>query len=373
MAYIGAHFADPGELQFRKVDVQYSHLPDWVGLTGFQPRYDIENQSGLKKYELTYAYPEEVKASTSKGKVSVTYTFHSGGDLLRELRLRQSVWMRIEANEESPFDELHSQFIYPLQNLLTMATARPNSLVNVSVYSAAKTATRADGTVRELPVQVIFPLAYHGVEPGRRLMPDDMLFTLQDVAQNFSGVIERWLEVADELDSVCNLFFGVQYSPRMYLEHQFLNMVQATESYHRRRHTNQVLPEVEHRNRIDSILATSEERYREWLAEKLKWSNEPSLRHRIRELIEIADGVISALAPDKEPFIQKVVDTRNFLVHQDPCLEDKAAEGAELYRLTQTLSFLVQTCFLRELGLSPERCVELFRKNRRYVYAMREA
>jgi len=373
MAYIGAHFADPGELRFHKADVEYSHLPDWVGLTGFQPSYDIENQSGLKKYQLAYVYPEKVKASTSKGKVSVTYSFRSGGDLLREVRLRQSVWMRIETNKELPFEELHSQFIYPLQNLLTMATARPNSLVNASVYSRAKSATRANGTVRELPIQVVFPVAYHLIEPGKRLMPDDMLFTLQDVAQDFRGVIERWLEVADELDSVCNLFFGVQYSPRMYFEHQFLNMVQAAESYHRRRYSKQVLPEEEHRNRIDSILTTSEGRYREWLAVKLKWSNEPSLRRRIRELIDVADRVISALAPDKESFIQKVLDTRNFIIHHDPSLEGKAAQGAELYQLTQTLSFLVQACLLGELGFSAERCVELFRRNRRYVYAMREA
>lgn len=373
MAYIGAEFADPAEPQFHKLQVQYSRLADWVGVSGLRTRLSVKNEHRLDKYELTYAFPEKVKATTAKGKVSVTYTFQSEGDLLREVKLRQSVWMQIELQEELPFEEWHSQFIYPLQNLLSLATARPNSIVDVVVYSRQKTVSVGKDDVRERPIEVIFPTRYHEIEQGKPLMPGDMLFALPDVADDFGTVIERWLGVADELDSVCDLFFSVQYSPKMYLHHQFLNVVQAAESYHRRRRGNEALPEEEHKSRIDSILATTEERYREWLAEKLKWSNEPSLRHRIKELIDVTDEVVSPLVPSKTSFIQKVLDTRNFLIHQDASLEAKAARGVELYQLTETLSYLVQACLLRELGFSSERCVELFRRNQRYVFAMRQA
>jgi len=372
MAYIGAHFTDPQEIQFHKARVQYSHLPDWVRLSGFHMQYAVRNQVGLDKYELTYTLPEEVKATTAKGAVSVTCAFHTRDDLLGEVNLRQSVSVRIEAQEAQPFDGWISQFIYPLQNFLSLATARPNSIFDLVVYSEQKTVNGPNGNV-ELPIEVVFRTVFHEAKPHKPLFPDDMLFTLQDVRDDFSEVIGRWLEVADELESVCNLFFSVQYKPEMYLEQRFLSMVRAAESYHRRRFSNQVLSEEEHRNRVDYVLAQTPEKYRNWLAEQLQYSNEPSLRRRIKELINTADEVVSPLIPDRKSFIQKIVDTRNFLTHYDPSLRDRAARGAELYQYTQTLSFLVQMCFLRELGLSSQRCVELFRRNQPYLFAMGQA
>lgn len=370
-AYIGAHFADPQEIRFHKTRVQYSHLPDWVRLSGFHTQYTVRNQVGFDKYELTYTLPEEVKATTAKGTVSVTYAFHTRDDLLGEVNLRQSVSARIEAQEAQPFEEGLSQFIYPLQNFLSLATARPNSVLDVVAYSDQKTVNGPNGKV-ELPIQVVFRTVFQEAEPHKPLFPHDMLFTLQDVSDDFSEVIGRWLGVADELDSVCNLFFSVQYKPEMYLEQRFLNMVRAAESYHRRRFSNQVLSEEEHRNRVDYILAQTPEKYGNWLVEQLQYSNEPSLRRRIKELINTTDEVVSPLVPDRKSFIQKIVDTRNFLTHYDPSLRDGAVRGAELYQYTQTLSFLVQMCFLRELGLSSQRCVELFRRNQPYLFAMRQ-
>lgn len=372
MAYIGAHFANPEEIRFHKVQVRYSHLPDWVRLSGFHTQHTVRNQIGLDKYELTYTFPEEVKATTAKGTVSMTYAFHTGGDLLREVNLRQSVSMRIEAQEAQPFEGWLSQLIYPLQNFLSLATARPNSILDLVVYSEQKTVNGPNGNV-ELPIEVVFRTVFHEAEPHKPLFPHDMLFILQDVRDDFSEVIGRWLEVADELDSVCNLFFSVQYKPEMYLEQRFLSMVRAAESYHRRRFSNQVLSEEEHRNRVDFILAQTPEKYRNWLAERLQYSNEPSLRRRIKELISVVDEVVSPLVPDRRSFIQKIVDTRHFLTHYDPSLRDRAARGAELHQSTQTLSFLVQACFLRELGFSSQRCVELFRRNQRYLFALRQA
>jgi hypothetical protein len=171
----------------------------------------------------------------------VFFGFNYGGEGSRELNLRESVGIQIETPEALSLEDSYFGYIYPIQNLLTLATDAPNSIDGVAVF------VKKDS--RELPLQVYFRTGYGEVQ-GRHLHPSGMLFLLEDIAASFSAHIERWLKIADALDSVLDLFFGTRYNPRMYPENRFLNVVQAIEAYHRRRIGGLVLPEEEHQERI---------------------------------------------------------------------------------------------------------------------------
>ena len=68
-----------------------------------------------------------------------------------------------------------------------------------------------------------------------RLYPYDMLFTFKDISDRFEILLKNWFEKADTLGPVYDLYFGTLYNPRMYLQHQFLSLIQAIEVYHRRK------------------------------------------------------------------------------------------------------------------------------------------
>ena len=157
----------------------------------------------------------------------------------------------------------------------------------------------------------------------------------------------------------------------MYLESKFLNIAQAAESYHRRRCKNEVLPKPEHDARIKAILSNTPEEYKKWLREKLNFSNEPTLQDRLMDLLDKTKKVMNPLVKDHAKFAKKVRDTRNYFTHWNTDLQDKAAQGEELFRITQTLLFMLQACLLMELGCTPERCAELISKNKKYQYAVR--
>ncbi len=375
VAYIGAHFSEPSQIRFHSADLQYSELSEWVGLSGFKTEHAFEEE-GLRQHGVKYTAPKEVTITTKKGTLSIRFTFQSSGDRLREVKLGQTVWISIDAQEELSVDDWHAQFITPLQNFLTLATDKPNSIVDAFVYSKLKTLTMTDDEVIERPIHVIYRTAYRGAEHGQRLFPGDMLFTFNDIANRFPAIIDRWLEISTELDSICNLFFSVQHAPNMYMEQKFLSIVQAVESYHRRRIRNHELSEEEHRARLTSITSATPAKHREWLNRRLLYSNEPSLRERLKELIDLMDGVelpTNAVTTTKEAFIQKVLDTRNFLVHYDPSLKRRSAEGHTLYLITQVLSLLLECCFLRELGYTPEQCAQSITRTLRWKRVANEA
>ena len=358
----GPHFTHVDELRFRKVEVQYDHLPEWAGITGFQ-EHSYEDEHGRQRYRFEFVRPEPVVATTESGIVSVGFGFGYRGSVLREVSLSQSVSILIEVPEPLSFEDLYLRFIQPFRNLLTLATGKPNWTTNVEV--------RVENGSSSRPSQVFFRTGHCQPTAKKGLPLSDMLFSLSDIGADFEVVVARWLSVAQDLDSVSNLFFGVQYSPEMYLEHQFLNLVQAAEVYHRRRVGNEALKRDEYKRRRKLVLESAPSGCKQWLKGQL--SNEPHLEQRIKELTDETGAVLLPLVREAGQFAKRVARTRNYLTHYNPQLRSRAVQDARLYELTRSLSFLIQACFLRELGLSAEQSASFFQRNSGYRFALTQA
>jgi hypothetical protein len=362
---VGAHFNDATDLRFRMFSVRYSHLPDWVRTSGFE----VKKYFDQHRFEVAYSLPSDLETETSIGVVSISFTCNTSGDGIEELNLYQSVWMEVKADKEYSFLDLDHRYIRPLKNLVSLATTRPNTILELLVFSEEVFSEYEDGRRVETPIQFFFEQSYFEPRREKLLIPDHMLFTVHDIADEFPSVMERWFSVSEELDSVCNLFFGVQSRPSLNLENKFLNVVQAVETYHRRRMTNEVLPKAEHKRIKSAVLTRVDTEHREWLEGLLAYSNEPRLEHRIREITEKGYEAITPLITDKEEFAKRVKDTRNYFTHYDKRLRNRAAKGAELFWLTQKLSYLLQACFLLELGLPIEKCAQLLHRNQSFIAA----
>ena len=361
--FVGGHFQEPNELRFRRLAVRYSHLPDWVRMSGFSVTRKWEEH----KVEIVYELPQEVKAETSKGTISLSFSGQTKGDGIERMNIEQSVWLEVEIGEEVELQTLFRQYISALQNFLTLATTKPNSIVELQVFSPLVYMEKQNNERIETPIQVLFRQKYSKDLPHKLLIPDYMLFAFGDIVEEFEFIIDNWLNIAQELDSVCNLFFGVQYTPRMYMENEFLNIVQAMESYHRRRMKNEVQPQTEYERRIETILSRVDAQDSEWLKGVLAYSNEPRLEQRLNELLERVQAVVSPVIDDTAKFAKKVKNTRNYLTHFDKRLERRAARGSELFWLTRKLSYVLQVCLLLELGLSLDKCATLLHRNQSFI------
>jgi len=361
--FVGGHFQEPNELRFRRLAVRYSHLPDWVRMSGFS----VTRKSEEHKVEIVYELPQEVKAETSKGIISLSFSGQMTGDGIERMNIEQSVWLEVEIVEEVELQTLFRQYVSALQNFLTLATTKPNSIIELQVFSPLVYMERQNDERIEIPIQVLFRQKYLKELPHELLMPDYMLFVLEDVFDDFEVIMDNWLNMAQELDSVCNRFFGVQYTTRMNLQNEFLNIVQALESYHRQRMKNEVQPRVEYKRRIEAILSRVDTQDRHWLREILAYGNEPRLEQRLNELLEKVHAVVSPVIDDTAIFAKKVKNTRHYLTHLDKSKKRKAARGAELYWLTRKLSYVLQACLLLELGLSLDKSAALLHRNQSFI------
>lgn len=160
------------------------------------------------------------------------------------------------------------------------------------------------------------------------------------------------------------------YKPSMYLEHKFLNLIQAIESYHRRMHNGKYLSDNNYvqiyEKLIEAIPKDTDESFRENLKQRLKYHNEFSLWKRLKEVLGMCGDVTKLLIHNNKKFIKDVVEMRNFLTHYTKDLETKIQEDERLIDFFLQLKFILEICLLIELGIRMEKIRFLISRNRRY-------
>lgn len=289
----------------------------------------------------------------------------------KEACIKQEAFFSLEFPEEASFDEV-LKFIHIFQILLSLLTSE--IVYPIKILGNSENAINIiENKKFHKPIEIIYQLSLPHVKDKKSVYPFDMLYPYTYIKNKIETTFNNWLEKAELLEPVYNLYFGNIYSGDMYLEFQFLSLIMALEVYHRIKFGNEDIPAEEHKERIKHILTNTPEKYRKWLKEKLKYSNEPSLRKRIKDIYDNVKniGYITALFPKKKDFkdfVNEVVNTRNYFAHYDQSLKKRASKETELYWLTQKLKALVEICLLKEIGFLDTEIDNIFQNNRKYEW-----
>jgi hypothetical protein len=223
--FVGAQFGRAEDVGFERLIVEYLHLGEWTGASGFEIKApkDLEVDPLVVEYRL----PEPVTARVGdQYEVSLRFWASLDGPPGRrtEATVTQTAGLVVKSPEKRPLEDI-MEIAYRLQHFLSLGVRR--SVYPVSVWGAM-------GTPGEVvPVEIHYrPLGMTG-DTGRPRQRN-MLFSLRDLPEGFGPAVARWLERAEILDPVYRLYLGTVYNPESFLEQQFLNLVQALEVYHRR-------------------------------------------------------------------------------------------------------------------------------------------
>jgi len=376
MALVGAHFDSTEKMMFNRVDVQYPLLADWAGVSGITPKYRFEGKC-VRGCEVNYEWPEEQIVPLKEGTLRITYGVQTGGDLLREFKVRHSTLMRFDCTLPKSFEELYREIVCPMQYFLCLATGESNYPTSLTVYSPLHTIELPQREREPIPIEVRWSGMHAGEYQSERIHSDSMRFQLKDVKAQCARLISRWFELSHELGEILGLFYNTLHTPHMYLEYEFLSVMQALEAYHRFRKNNCENPPEEHEKRLDEILKAVPEPHKCWLKEKLAFSNEPSLHKRLRELLDnhylVMADLVGSTDDSINRFVTRVKDTRNYLIHHNDRLRNKVLTGAQLFSATRVLIFLFEACLLEDLGFSEESINRMFRPSPRYQHEVRRS
>lgn len=376
VVFEGHHFEKEEDIIFDSLSLNYSHLEEWMRITGFKFKLETDSENHLTKNEVSYSFPQKIEAKVDKLNISFDYDFTSGGDRIKEVNLKQTTFIKIEPRKPIYFNDYRRNICYHVQNFLSLAIGRAIYPLIIKGKTKACKTELSDGRVVYDDILVFYPTKDLS-NLSKKLHPFDMLFSFGDISNNFEKYLRNWLSKSKVLQPVYDLYFGTLYNPSMYLQHKFLSLIQAIESYHSRVYGGKYLSDNDYMPTREALLKVvcqkiNDDDFRKSLKEKLKYLNEFSLQKRLKEILKKCGDVINLLIQDNEEFIEDVKNTRNFLTHYDKNIERKAKSGQELYMLVQKMKFVLEICFLIELEMSVETIKALVSRNQRYLYLAKQ-
>lgn len=350
---VGHHFHSEEAATFVSARAGFTSFEEWAGHRPF----DLAAPD-----EARYAPIEPVTAEVEAlgARLAIGSESSRGGDGIRTLRLDHKVFVDIEPEERKPLG-WYREILTSLQDLLTLLVGRPVYPRSMEVQVNTGGSGRSDVFVGQ---GLRLPRDQGAASAEGLVRPSDVLVPLPQIRARLPEMFENWFAKRDLLASVYELFLGALFNPKTYPDFQFLSLAQALETYHRRTNPDaRYLPEreyaeVRYPEVVSSLPSSLTGPLREKLKSTLKYANEWSLRKRLKELVGAVP--ITGIAGDDPAFVERVVDTRNYLTHYTEELERKALRGSELMETVEEMRRLLAFLLLRELGLdAAEVCVQI--------------
>lgn len=198
------------------------------------------------------------------------------------------------------------------------------------------------------------------------------LFKYNDVKENLESILNNWFEKEEKLKTIIS--FHLVNFERLYLDTKFINSVQTLEIFHRRFYEGAKIDQElysDNTKKIKQFIIENikDEEVKSFFLNKFNHGNEYNLGRRLKELINgLSQDVKIFLignSENRDRFIQKVVETRNYLTHFDytnkkMVLEEPIGKFYAAYRMKVILIFIV----LKELGLEEELIFKKVKEHR---------
>ncbi|MGE5565887.1 MAG: HEPN domain-containing protein [Parcubacteria group bacterium] len=350
---VGCHIQSLDDELFDRSEINFDGLNEWLGDRVHQETFERNPWRVTivcESAERPLGRVSAIGASVSAATVAVTHRERLRGFNVTALpnisigadRPRSVVW--------------HLEQTDCVRRLAALCAGRHLPTISVRLFGPEKQI--AEGVTVPGEYDVLYRVVGDRQRKGAR--SDTPIFSASELLDENIDALERWFAVADELKPTIDLLFTYLSSNSLYVESAFLLVVQALEVFHRLTDPTSIMDEDKYDEVRASLLAaipkgTSSD-MREKLTSTLLYSNEPSLRQRLKRTITQLNAVYGP-APFgfDQATIGKVVDTRNYYTHYSAQLRARAVKGAQLHSLTQRFVPLLFVLLFSQLGLSNER------------------
>jgi len=341
----GFHFASIEALLFRSYQIRLPYLDTWLKHNPF--RHSVLDE-GSEQWH--YIRPENIEINlpdkdlclvlggarnsiANSDPPSVSVTYHTG--------------IVVKRSDEgiAPLDWLQEQTFYFIE-FLSLLLGRP--LWRISIRLVTEDSELCNLIFRQT------------IERG----PDqihtlDVLVPFQDIKENFTNIIEKWFQVANACAPAIELLAGFRSDRSGFLQNKLLMLTTAFEVFHRRTQNGIYMLAKDYQSQyetmVQNIPGNIGKDHRNALKKRLEYGNEYSLRKRFSVFFKELPEPILEFFPDRDKFVDQVVDWRNQLTHYseyEATLNLRKTE--ELYLLCRRLEMLIIIALLRQVGVDYE-------------------
>jgi hypothetical protein len=362
---VGILLDQPDEAYFDRIVVGVDHLLAWSGLSGFTDEHHVtkERSSGSShrwdEQESPVAQLDEITVRLSLGWGTGARSWADRS----ERSISESAGFVVDVPQPRSADALITEWVKPLQDLLTLATGRACGVHEITLNRRRPeegSNDAADRPWRPVRVDAYLQPVYRSQPDERAMVHETMLFNLRHMPP-FSEVLPAWLAVNERLGPVPAMLFGLRYISHSYVENRLITAVAAAEALHRRLLPDETSMDQQEYDRLrTAVLDRVPAEHRPWLGSRIR--NEPSFKDRLVQLVErLGDDLFAPFMPNPDRWASTTRDARDSLVHRLPDREPPPGEG--MYVLAQMTTAVITRNLLHEIGVPRSRLDTIVRGN----------
>ena len=330
------------------VSVSLASLNDWWGDSG------IKNDPGITLPSITVRYVSRAPLVVQEDdcfrislKPTCSYSHHQ-----HDFSMHEEIRLEIEAQEPQVFSRF-DDLIHAWTDLLSIASMNKCERTETLLFRTRKGESLEYGTHHAVPIY-----------KAREREVQFWLFRMTDIPGDTSQVISTWLSQSERLRYVRALYFEGVHG-RGFVEQKFLFLTQAAEALHRLYYQGVYMEDHKKfeteifRPLTSAIPATVDSRLREAIVSRLKFANECSLRHRLRELVCEHRETLEVLVKDPEQWVGRIVELRNDFTHfpAQTAHEGALPSSERAMRYNWYLRLLLEACLMKAMGFAQRETV----------------
>jgi len=321
--------------QYWKCSFSFDNIDNWTGVRRVHTPGDGPMNFGPALSE-----------SLSTDEEDIILNLHEDNKAAIEGKLGR-VYFTVFPEEPLTFNEFSSQYIGPLQNLITLGVGEAVFPTFVNLYSERFGHPDSKHSVH-------WQVPYYRDQDDVNQM--QMNFTLQDIS--LEEVLVQWLESESSVSRLHDHYFGTRYNDSMYVNTQFMSMMFALEAYHRRKFPDrQKIMNKKMYKRFRDITLERMPKVAAWeRAEGLFNSivNEPSIGDRLIDITEQHEEMFPE-SYDIDSNLSTIKNVRHTIAHSLP--EDLST--TDIARAEILVRIIVLAVLLDTAGVEGEKGREI--------------
>lgn len=333
-------------LKFDKLIIEPQHLNRWLDLNSYSLSLIGSREQKALDFDLSYRQPEPITLFENEDyKLNAFSTVTYGYPFNNEFKSKESARLALIFKDDKDLKQL-KDYSNRIRNFLTLAIGTPVRISNMSVSSSIEKNISFDYFWRD-------KFDIESKRGQKFLDSTHMLFGYPFIKENVKTIFTNWFSKYESLKFTINNFFGTLYNDFLYSEDKFLNYIFGLEVYHRTVYGGFDLKKESYLKIRQEILdkISGNQSHIEWLTSRLKKYKENTLKQRIEHLLTIHKESLKGLIDHNEIFINKIVETRHYHVHERVQNMDYVVKDLiELNKITSKLRIIIQAILMYELG-----------------------
>ena len=361
IAYFGVNYDANEEIKFSKVTFSVEWLDEWLGSSGFKVEDCAEESNNRSNTIVKYSRPAEIRFAlpNSEFELRINYDFVVS-EKLSSVEAYQRANISLVSKSLRPINEFEN-LIYKIELFLSFAIDDGISLESMRAYSDEKIQHFSNDQTQMIPIHVYYK-SVPRTKPKLKVSWPRMLFSYNKISGNFEQIVTQWMGACEKYEPAFDLFSDAMFRPSIRLEVNFLLLIHGIEVLHRRGSSETEFDEQKFKRILAEVIKSVPLEFQNLFKRKLEYPNEISLRKRLKEMFQPFSEYFK-FDKDLKSFINRTLDTRNYLTHFDKDLEYSAAKGTDLFVLNRKLEALFQLHFLRIIGMDSTQFEDIVTNN----------